>query len=140
MQTVIFYEKPGCQGNKRQKAYLQAHGVGLMVKNLLAEKWDKTGLRAFFADKPVADWFNRSAPAVRDGLIAIDQLSEEQALALMLSQPILIRRPLLQSGGLKQSGFEQGPVFEFLNLLPVPDQAYETCMKSTASMFCGVKP
>jgi nitrogenase-associated protein len=55
---------------------------------------------------PVAEWFNRSAPAVKSGIVDPDRTSEEQALTLMLEEPLLIRRPLLQVGGKCRAGFD----------------------------------
>ena len=55
MATVIFYEKPGCLSNARQKALLGAHGHRLHVRDLLAEAWTPERLRPFFGERPVAD-------------------------------------------------------------------------------------
>jgi len=37
MARIIFWEKPGCQGNARQKEILLASGHELEVRDLLAE-------------------------------------------------------------------------------------------------------
>ena len=47
-------------------------------------------------DRPVADWFNRTAPQVKAGEIDPDNMDEQTALLLMIDNPILIRRPLMQ--------------------------------------------
>ena len=57
-------------------------------------------LRAFFGDLPVKHWFNTSAPAIKQGEVEPDKLNEQEALALMLDNPLLIRRPLMQVDGL----------------------------------------
>jgi len=69
MAKVIFYEKPGCGGNARQKALLVSSGHALEVRNLLAEPWTAERLQAFFGSRPVAEWFNASAPRVKSGEI-----------------------------------------------------------------------
>jgi nitrogenase-associated protein len=99
MAKVIFYEKPGCGGNARQKALLVSSGHEFDVRNLLAEPWTAERLQPFFGSRPVAEWFNASAPRVKSGEIDPGALSPEAALALMLADPILIRRPLLKVGG-----------------------------------------
>lgn len=93
--TLHFYEKPGCGGNARQKGWLSAEGYALQVGNLLSEPWTAERLRAFFGTRPVADWFNRAAPAVKSGDVVPEALDADHAIALMLAQPLLIRRPLL---------------------------------------------
>ena len=66
MATVIFYEKPGCGNNTKQKVWLAASGHTVLAKNLLTEKWTAERLRPFFGDLPVAQWFNPAAFAVND--------------------------------------------------------------------------
>ena len=98
MATVTFYEKPGCSNNTRQKKLLAAAGHQVVAKDLLTETWQPERLRAFFGALAVRDWFNYSAPAIKHGEIEPDKLTEQEALALMLENPLLIRRPLMQVG------------------------------------------
>ena len=98
MARVIFYEKPGCAGNARQKSLLIASGHEVETRNLLTAPWDATTLRPFFNDKPIADWFNASSPRVKNGEVRPGELKPEVAIAMMIDDPLLIRRPLLQVG------------------------------------------
>lgn len=118
MTRLWFYEKPGCVGNRSQLALLRRLGHQAEVRNLLSQPWTPETLRPFFGDKPVAQWFNESAPAVKNGAIAIAKLSQRQALNLMLAEPLLIARPLLQYGPYRQSGFVPGPVLSALQIPP----------------------
>lgn len=106
MRSVTFYEKPGCQGNARQKEILEAAGYTLTVKSILSEPWTRETLRPFFSNRPVAEWFNDKAPAVKSGEIDPFDFDENSALNLMLSLPILIRRPLIESEGRCCCGFD----------------------------------
>lgn len=123
MTAVVFYEKPGCATNSRQKQLLRAAGVDLQVRSLLDEPWTAEGLRRFFAGRPVVEWFNRAASAVKSGAVDPQQLSAEQALALMLAQPLLIRRPLIQLGAAHLAGFEPAALN---TLLPPAQQLAES--------------
>ncbi|AKH21695.1 ArsC/Spx/MgsR family protein [Sedimenticola thiotaurini] len=116
MTRLWFYEKPGCVGNREQLALLQRLGYQPEVRNLLSQPWTVETLRPFFGSKPVSEWFNSTAPAVRNGAIEIARLEPDQALRLMLAEPLLIRRPLLQYGSFRQSGFESGPVLIALGI------------------------
>lgn len=120
---IVFYEKPGCAGNARQKASLRAAGHVVTARSLLAEPWTPERLRAFFGDLPVQDWFNMAAPAVKSGEVQPETLSEDDALALMLVQPLLIRRPLLQIGKRLCTGFAAAALKDRLglNLPDTPD-------------------
>ncbi|MEJ2608645.1 MAG: ArsC/Spx/MgsR family protein [Candidatus Thiodiazotropha sp.] len=127
MTDLVFYEKPGCVGNKQQKALLRRNGIQLEVKDILSEPWTAESLRPFFAEKPVAEWFNTTAPQVKNGEIAIQKLTESEALNLMIHEPILIRRPLLHYQSLKQSGFSAGEVLNKLGIKPEADQDLQSC-------------
>ncbi|CAH2603259.1 Uncharacterized 15.7 kDa protein in draG 3'region [Rhodovastum atsumiense] len=106
MAVVTFWEKPGCAGNARQKALLEASGHTVQARDLRAEHWTAATLRRFFGARPVAAWFNRSSPRVKSGEVQPEQLDEAAALALMLADPLLIRRPLLQVGERCEAGFD----------------------------------
>jgi len=127
MTQVVFYEKPGCVGNARQKALLIASGHTLEVRNLLAERWTPETLRPFFGDKPLAEWFNPSSPKMKAGAIDIGALNEDAALALMVDDPLLIRRPLMQSGDRCESGFDQANVDAWLGLRPGDTPVTDRC-------------
>jgi nitrogenase-associated protein len=106
MSTLIFYEKPGCANNARQKLLLKNAGHEVVARNLLDEPWTAERLRAFFGELPVPDWFNRAAPRVKSGEIVPERLDADTALALMLAEPLLIRRPLMECGGKRIAGFD----------------------------------
>lgn len=114
--VLEFYEKPGCAGNARQKEKLIKAGCTLVVKNLLTAEWDASTLREFFADKPKSEWFNMTAPLIKDGFINPALLTEEQALEAMTKEPILIKRPLIKTANAKISGFDPDEIKEKLGV------------------------
>lgn len=116
MPTVLFYEKPGCLNNTRQKVLLAAAGHTVQARSLLTEKWTSDRLRAFFGDLPVARWFNPASPRVREGEVLPETLSEGEALRLMLADPLLIRRPLMEVGTQRRVGFDPGEVERWIGL------------------------
>lgn len=114
MATVVFYQKPGCRTNARQKQVLEAAGHTVVARNLLTEPWTAERLRNFFGATPVASWFNRSAPRVTSGEIDPEKTDATAALALMLYEPLLIRRPLVEVDGERCAGFDREPVTSLL--------------------------
>ncbi len=116
MTQVIFYEKPGCSNNARQKQLLAAAGHQLDIRNLLTEAWTAELLQSYFTGKPVAAWFNKAAPKVKSGEIRPDELDAETALNLMLAEPILIRRPLMEAAGRRNAGFDPVEVEAWIGL------------------------
>jgi nitrogenase-associated protein len=138
MATVTFYEKPGCINNTRQKKLLVAAGHQVVALNLLTEAWKPERLRAFFGSLAVRDWFNYSAPAIKLGDIDPDNLTESEALALMLENPLLIRRPLMQVGDKLMAGFDQQAVDNWIGLTEIETTLdLESCPRSVAQANCG---
>jgi len=129
MAEVVFYEKPGCAGNARQKTLLEQAGHRLIVRDLLSTVWTDQTLRPFFGDRPVAEWFNRAAPAVKSGAVNPDALDEEEALALLLADPLLIRRPLMRVGDRRACGFDVDAVDDWIGLARKPVGNVEGCPK-----------
>lgn len=127
MARIVFWEKPGCIGNGRQKALLRASGHALEVRNMLTAPWTRDALRPFFGDRPVAEWFNAGAPRVKSGEVDPGALSETEALALMLADPLLIRRPLMQAEGRRMSGFRQAEVHDWLGLSLPAREVTDAC-------------
>jgi len=125
MTHIIFYEKPGCGGNARQRQTLEAAQHTLERRNLLTTVWTPEWLLPFLSPLPVVHWFNRAAPAVKSGEVEPDKLAPEQALPLLLAQPLLIRRPLMQRTDLPDSdpasrhvGFDPVAVHAWVGLGP----------------------
>jgi nitrogenase-associated protein len=138
MATVIFFEKPGCINNTRQKKLLTAAGHQVIAKNLLTEDWQAESLRVFFGELPVLDWFNYSTPAVKLGEIDPNHLTEAEALALMLANPLLIRRPLMQVGDSTMAGFDQTAIDRWIGLTEINTITdMESCTRSQAKASCS---
>ena len=120
MTHLVFFEKPGCGGNARQRAALEAAGHTLERRSLLAEAWTRESLLAFLAPLPVPAWFNRAAPRVKNGDVVPEELNAETALALLIAEPLLIRRPLMQRAddGSRHVGFDTAEVDAWVGLNP----------------------
>lgn len=116
MAVVVFYEKPGCSGNARQKALLEAAGHTVVAKDLLATRWTRMGLLSFLEPLPIALWFNRNAPAVKCGEIVPEEFDQATALDLLQAHPLLIRRPLLEVDGVRRAGFDAAAIDAWIGL------------------------
>jgi nitrogenase-associated protein len=132
MALVYFYEKPGCLNNTRQKQLLVGAGHLIIVHDLLSEPWsnDVARLRSFFHNRPVAEWFNPSAPRIKQGLVNPQMMSESQAIEAMIDDPILIRRPLIESDGIRWAGFDVEQVDAWIGLSSgTVERDLETCTR-----------
>lgn len=137
MAHVLFYEKPGCINNTRQKVLLAAAGHTVQARSLLTEPWTSDRLRAFFGQLPVAQWFNLSSPRIREGEVDYEHLSDGEALRLMLADPLLIRRPLMEVDGVRRVGFDPAAVENWIGLKQAASgQDLERCPKSHQAEPC----
>ncbi|KRP97744.1 arsenate reductase [Bradyrhizobium pachyrhizi] len=114
MATILFYRKPDCVANARQMLALKAAGHDLIAKDILKEPWTAEDLRRFFGSMPIASWFNRAAPRIKSGHINPDTIDAASALAAMLADPLLIRRPLINADGARCAGFDHELVLSLL--------------------------
>ena len=130
MAVVTFYEKPGCKGNLRQKTLLAAAGHTVQSKSLKTETWTADRLLMFLGKLPVADWFNRAAPDIKSGEIVPENLGFEDALHLLLNNPLLIRRPLMEIGEERLVGFDIAAVDAWIGLknVELPVGNIEACV------------
>lgn len=129
MAKVIFYEKPGCKNNTKQKTLLAAAGHELEAHDLLTNSWTAENLQLFFGDRPVVEWFNKAAPRVRSGEVLPEEVDAQTALALMVEDPLLIRRPLLQVGERREVGFDIERIDAWIGLKPANDSLKDTTEK-----------
>jgi nitrogenase-associated protein len=132
--TILFYHKPGCATNARQKRMLEAAGHAVTARSLLAEPWTAEALRGFFGSTPVTTWFNPAAPRVKSGEIVPEKLDAADAIALMLDDALLIRRPLVEADGQRCAGFDRKPVTSLLG--NSVDHGAEACSRPEATTPC----
>ncbi len=132
MATILFYEKPGCINNTRQKRWLRASGHRVIERNLLTEAWSASRLRKYFDGVPYAYWFNPSAPAIKSGALDPANLQPGEALQHMLRDPLLIRRPLMREGDTRMVGFDPHQVNAWVGLDAKDGQFddIETCARN----------
>jgi nitrogenase-associated protein len=136
MSCIVFYEKYGCATNRLQKELLRSKGLKVEARNLLDEPWTRESLLQFFGSRPVAEWFNPSAPAIKYGELNPQHQTREQALVLMLAQPLLIRRPLIRFGEHFMVGFDLVALNALLpcnGKLAEPPSPIESCSRGQHS-------
>lgn len=133
MAHVIFYEKPDCAGNARQKALLRASGHEVEARNLLTEPWSTSSLRPYFGAKPVREWFNDASPRIKSGEINPDKVTPQEALVMMIVDPLLIRRPLMRIGDHCEAGFNSSAIDAWIGLKRIDETVSDVCVRSIAN-------
>ncbi|MGQ9371832.1 ArsC/Spx/MgsR family protein [Azospirillum sp. A39] len=132
MADVIFYGMADCPANARQRQQLTAAGHALTVRDLATTAWTRGTLRPWFGERPVAEWFNRRAAAVKSGAVDPAALDEAAALDAMIADPTLIRRPLIEAEGRREAGFDPVLLDGWIGLAPTG----ESCEDKHARGVC----
>jgi arsenate reductase (glutaredoxin) len=102
---IQFFEKPGCINGEKQKRILIDAGNVVECVNILEYSWNREELAHFFAVNEPSLIMNLTAPAIKKGEIIPAKLQYDEAVSLMIENPILIKRPLIRVDGLSIQGF-----------------------------------
>lgn len=114
MANIVFFEKPGCINNEKQKKVLMDAGHTLECKNILQHPWSKEELLRFVSGKEPTAMMNHTAPDIKSGKIIPEKLEFLEALDLMLATPLLIKRPLISVDDLYLQGFTEKELQPYL--------------------------
>lgn len=128
---IIFYEKPNCAGNAKQKKLLTLNGISYETKNILDIPWDEFTLELFFKELIVEEIINPFAPKIKNNEIDITTISKKELIELMILEPILIKRPLLEIGETKICGFDIAKINQILQTNICEHIAISTCQSDT---------
>ncbi|SRR5947209_16731920 len=105
--TPTIYGIKNCDTMKKARAWLDGHGVTYDFHDYKSEGITKEKLREWSNEVGWETLLNRAGTTFRklaDG--DKDGLNEKKALALMLAQPSMIKRPVLDLGGRRLVGFK----------------------------------
>ena len=119
--TTIYGIK-NCDTMKKALAWLDAHKVTYVLHDYKKSGIDKSRLEAWAAKAGWQMLLNRAGTTFRklDEAQKAD-ITEKKAIALMLAQPSLIKRPVLQKGAVLLVGFKPE---DYTKVLP---DDYDAC-------------
>ncbi|MFR5134776.1 MAG: arsenate reductase family protein [Acutalibacter sp.] len=108
---MLFLCYPKCSTCKKAQNWLQAHGLSYTLRDIQTENPSQEELRQWHAQSslPLKRFFNTSgqqyrALGLKDKLPA---MSEEEQLALLATDGMLVKRPLLVAGDKVLVGFQE---------------------------------
>ncbi|MEI9900375.1 MAG: ArsC family reductase [Hyphomicrobium sp.] len=100
MKAVTIYGIPNCDTMKKARAWLDSHGITYEFHDYKKVGIDKARLATWSRKVGWETLLNRAGTTFRKLPDADKQgLDEKKAIALMLAQPSLIKRPVLELGG-----------------------------------------
>ena len=109
--SVLFLEYPKCSTCKRAKAWLTENGVAFDDRHIvednptaeeLKEWWEKSGL-------PLKKFFNTSGLVYKEQNLKerLPDMSDEEQLALLATNGMLVKRPLVIGEDFVLIGFKE---------------------------------
>jgi Spx/MgsR family transcriptional regulator len=104
--SVTIYGIRNCDTMKKAFAWLDAHGVACAFHDYRKSGVERAKLEQWCAEAGWETVLNRAGTTFRklpdDAKAGLDQ---QKAIALMLEQPSMIKRPVLETGGGVEIGF-----------------------------------
>ncbi|WP_316159938.1 ArsC family reductase [Bradyrhizobium sp. SZCCHNRI20481] len=105
--SITIYGIKNCDTMKKARAWLDDHGVAYQFHDYKTAGIDKTKLKAWSDELGWEVLLNRAGTTFKKLPDADkDGLTESKAIALMLAQPSMIKRPVLDLGGRRVVGFK----------------------------------
>jgi arsenate reductase (glutaredoxin) len=104
---ITLYGIKNCDTMKKARVWLEAHKVAYAFHDYKASGIDKATLESWARKVGWETLLNRAGTTFRKLPDAgKDALTEKKAIALMLTQPSMIKRPVLDKGGKLTVGFK----------------------------------
>ena len=106
--SVSVYGIKNCDTVKKARAWLDAHGVAYEFHDYKTAGIDEVRLRGWAKELGWERLLNRAGTTFRKLPDAEKQgIDEDKAVALMLAQPSMIKRPVLDLGDRRLVGFRE---------------------------------
>ena len=106
-KAVVIYGIKNCDTMKKARAWLDKRGVAYRFHDYRSEGVERAKLEGWAKEAGWETLLNRAGTTFRK-LPEKDRegVTEKKAVALMLSQPSMIKRPVLEAGGRLLVGFK----------------------------------
>lgn len=111
MQEVLFVEYPKCSTCRKAKAWLDAHGVAYVDRDIVADNPTAAELAEWHAKSglPLRRFFNTSGQLYRQLNVKAQLdagLSDAQAYDLLATNGMLVKRPIVVGPDFKEADWE----------------------------------
>ncbi len=110
--SVLFLQYPPCSTCKKAKNWLNAHGISYEARNIKEEKPSVGELKEWHQKSglPLKRFFNTSGQLYKSMNLKerLPDMSEEEQYALLASDGMLVKRPLLVTDSQVLTGFREG--------------------------------
>ncbi|WP_207061741.1 ArsC family reductase [Motiliproteus sp. SC1-56] len=113
---VTLYGIPNCDTIKKARRWLEAQGIDYRFHDYRKDGLSLEQLNAWGEELGWEALLNRRGTTWRQLPAATrEHIDREQALNLMLEQPAMIKRPLLDLGSVRKLGFKEADYQSYFN-------------------------
>ncbi len=115
VNAPVLYHNPRCSKSRAALALLEERGVEFRIVEYLEHPLERIALDALRErlGAPPADWIRRGESAFQEAGLS-DASSDEELLVAIAAHPILLERPIFQSGERAVVGRPPARVLELL--------------------------
>lgn len=118
---ILLIEYPKCSTCKKAKNYLESHDIPFEDRNIVEQNPNETELKQWIKQSglPLKKFFNTSGMKYRELELKdkLPNMTEDEQIALLATDGMLIKRPLLVSDQFVLTGFKQKEWEEALQTL-----------------------
>ena len=108
---MLFVCYPKCSTCQKAQRFLQEHGIDVQVRHIVEERPNEAELAAWIerSGLPIKRFFNTSGLVYKELQLKdkLPEMSREEQIALLASNGMLVKRPLLLGEDFVLVGFRQ---------------------------------
>jgi Spx/MgsR family transcriptional regulator len=109
-RTAQFLQKPTCTTCRKARAYMEDRGFALHFRDLDKERLSSDELEKLIGDRDHREFLNTRNELFRQKNMKNTPPSRADAIRMMVSEPNLIRRPVIVARGRIVLGFDQAEI------------------------------
>ena len=117
---MLFLEYPKCSTCQKAKKWLDDHGIAYEDRHIKEQNPSAEELKAWHEKSgfPLKKFFNTSGMLYKERQLKdkLPQMSEEEKYALLATDGMLVKRPVLVGDGFVLTGFKESTWAEALDL------------------------
>ncbi|MEQ2577877.1 arsenate reductase family protein [Hominiventricola aquisgranensis] len=117
---MLFLEYPKCSTCQKAKKWLDDHGIAYEDRHIKEQNPSEEELKAWHEESgfPLKKFFNTSGMLYKEMQLKdkLPQMSEEEQYALLATDGMLVKRPVLVGDGFVLTGFKESTWAEALGI------------------------
>ena len=131
---IVIYTSPGCISCRKAKAYMKENGLSFIEKNIFKTLLNQNEIRYLISrtENGTDDLISKRSKIIRENNIDIDSMSISELCDFIVSNPSVLKRPIIIDDRNLQVGYDEEEIelFRKLRSISLCDKKcphYESC-------------